>query len=200
MRPAYHAVFVSLTTGTLVFSFLLLSFRFWFRPKGPTMSALWRASDAIALYSAMFGVLMLLLAFGTGILLRPLEALLNSPITKNKILMSVLGIISWWSFLAVRVRSGPALWVAPGFIAHFAYVSALAGLIFLLSTNSIGGDLAGIPSGYEELAKALGFRTRLALYFPTWVNIVLWIVGLAAVGLGFVIRRSARDNRADDSL
>lgn len=150
MKAACHAIFTSLATGTLVLAFVLLTYRFWFRPRRPVLLAAWNASDAVALYSAVFGLLMLLVAFLSGLPLRPLEAHLNSPITMNKILLAVMSGVAWLAFLLVRIRSGPGLWDRSCLASHFAYVAALAGFLWLISTNSIGGDLVGIPSGYEK--------------------------------------------------
>lgn len=181
MKAGYHAILVALTTGTLVLSFLALSYRVWIRPRKPGGGAVWCSTDVVALYSAVFGTVMLFLAAGSGLMLRPMEALLNSPITKNKILSTVLAFVCWSSFLVLRLKVGPRLWELRGLVRHYAYVMALAGLVFVITTNSIGGDLAGIPSGYEQIAQAIGFRTRFALYFPTAMNVLLWVVGVAAL-------------------
>lgn len=181
MKAGYHAILVALTTGTLVLSFLALSYRVWIRPRKPGGGAVWGSTDVVAVYSAVFGTVMLLLAAGSGLMLRPMEALLNSPITKNKILCTVLALVCWSSFLVLRLKVGPRLWELPGLVRHYAYVMALAGLVFVITTNSIGGDLAGIPSGYEQIAQAVGFRTRFALYFPTAMNGLLWVIGVAAL-------------------
>lgn len=192
MNPGYHAMFVAFTTGTLVLAFLALTYRFWLRPRQPIAHAAWVAAEPVALYAALIGTVVLLMAIASGFALRPMEAFLNSPITKNKILTSYLTVVCWAAFLALRLRSGPSLWQR-GFSAHFAYVAALAGFVFLVTTNSIGGDISGIPSGYEQFAQSLGFRTRHALYFPTAVNVLLWLAGVSALVGGILIarRRSA---------
>jgi len=192
MKAGYHAILVALTTGTLVLSFLAMSYRVWIRPRKPGGGAVWCSTDVVAVYSAVFGTVMLLLAAGSGLMLRPMEALLNSPITKNKILCTVLALVCWSSFLVLRLKVGPRLWELRGFVRHYAYVMALAGLVFVVTTNSIGGDLAGIPSGYEQIAQAVGFRTRFALYFPTAMNVLLCVIGvttLASVLLRVRLRR-----------
>jgi hypothetical protein len=194
VNPAgYHAIFVGITTGMLVFAFIALAYRVWFsRPRGGAAQAAWDAADSVALYAALAGTAILALAIASGFVLRPLEAFLNSPITKNKILTAMLAIACWASFLAIRIKSGPMLW-RQGFTAHMAFIFAAAGFIFLVTTNSIGGDIAGIPSGYEQMAQAIGFRTRHATYFPTWINVVLWLVGIAALVGG--IMTAKRGNR-----
>lgn len=177
---AYHSILVSLATGSLVFAFLAIAYLFWLRPR-------WDSSEIvgmrlpISLYVTIFGIVMLLLSFSSGWLLRSPEALLNSPITKNKIIVSVLAIVCWIGFAVLRLKAGPDLLNRRDFRGHFAFVLALAGTLFLITTNSIGGDVGGIPSGYEEIGKALGFQTRHALYFPTWFNVIIVLIGVAAL-------------------
>jgi hypothetical protein len=190
MNPGYHAMYVGLTTGTLVLAFLALTYRVWYAPRGRLGQAIWDAADAVALYAALLGFVTLVLAMLSGLALRPMEAFLSSPITKNKILLAMLATVCWGSFLAIRLKAGPRLWdLQRGFISHYAYVMALAGFLYLISTNSIGGEIAGIPSGYERIAEAVGYRTRHAFYFPTLLNVVLLLGGAAALVAGIMVRR-----------
>lgn len=187
MNAGIHAIGVSLTTGTLVLAILALSFRFWIQPtrQDSVGSTIWKVSDNLALYSALFGTIILLFAIFSGFMLRPMDSFLFSPISKNKILTALLSFLCWLSFVGIRLRVGARLWNQKGFIAHFAYVMALLGFIFLITTNSIGGELGGIPSGYEQIAAFLGFRTRRTFYLPDWINIFSWIIGIASLGIGF---------------
>jgi hypothetical protein len=199
MKPAYHAIFVSLATGMLVFSFVSLTYRVWLRPyrvwllpsRGRIANASWDAdaADLAAFFTAALGTVFMIVAMSTGLMARPLEALLNSPITKNKILVTILAIVCWLGYLLIRSKAGPTLWERRDIVSHAGYVFALAGALFLLTVNSIGGDLAGIPSGYEEFAKAIGFRTRHALYFPTWFNALIVLSGLGLVAVALKVRR-----------
>jgi hypothetical protein len=180
--PAHHSILVSLATGSLILAFLAIAFRFWLRhERWDFTRTSGHAFGLIGFYAAMFGLVMLVLTFISGWFLRHPEALLNSPITKNKILVAVLSIVCWLGFIAIRLKAGPGLWAKRDLRGHVAFVLALAGVMFLVTTNSIGGDIGGIPSGYEEVGKALGFQTRHALYFPTWFNVLIVLAGVAAV-------------------
>ena len=187
MNSGIHAIGVSLTTGTLVLAILALSLRFWIQPNRQDSigSMIWKVSDNLALYSALFGTIILLFAIISGLMLRPMDAFLYSPISKNKILTASLSFLCWLSFIRIRLKVGARLWDQKGFIAHYAFVMALLGLIFLVTTNSIGGELSGIPSGYEQIAAFLGFRTRRTFYLADWINIFSWIIGMASLGVGF---------------
>lgn len=190
--PAYHSILVSLATGSLILAFLAITIRFWFRHDrwDPTRTA-GRAFGLVGFYAALFGLVMLGLTFASGWLLRDTEALLNSPITKNKIFVAALSIVCWIGFVAIRIKAGPGLWARRDTRGHTAFVLALAGVLFLVTTNSIGGDIGGIPSGYEVVGKALGFQTRHALYFPTWFNVLIVLAGIAAVVGAFRFRASS---------
>lgn len=180
--PAYHSILVSLATGSLILAFLAIAFRFWFQhERWDITRTAGRAFGLVGFYAALFGLAMLVLTFVSGWLLRHPEALLNSPITKNKILVAALSIVCWTGFVVIRIKAGPGLWAKRDVRGHVAFVLALGGVLFLVTTNSIGGDIGGIPSGYEELGKALGFRTRHAVYFPTWFNALIVLIGAAAV-------------------
>jgi uncharacterized membrane protein len=190
MIPAYHSMLVHLITAPLLITFFAVTFRFWLQPRSGPGLTLARACDPVAFYSSLFGMIVVLLTFVTGIMLRPLEAFLNSPISKNKIILALLTMLCWYAWMFLRLRLGRLIWDRSRFHAHFAYVMILAATLFLIATNSIGGQLAGNPSGYEMFAKALGYRTRQALYFPTVLNVALVVAGLAVlVGAVFAERR-----------
>jgi hypothetical protein len=181
MIPAYHSILVHLTTGPLIITFLAATYRLWLRPRSGIGMTVTRACDPIAFYSSLFGTVFAVLTFITGLLLRPMEAFLNSPITKNKIILALLAIVCWYAWLFLRLRLGSLIWDRSRFHAHFAYVMCFAATLFLVATNSIGGQLAGNPSGYEMFSKALGYRTRQALYFPTWLNMAFVLIGAAVL-------------------
>jgi hypothetical protein len=190
--PAYHSILVSLATGALILAFLAIAFRFWFNhERWDFTRTSGHAFGLVGFYAAMFGLVMLVLTFISGWFLRHPEALLNSPIAKNKILVAVLSIVCWTGFIVIRIKAGPDLWAKHDLRGHVAFVLALAGVMFLVTTNSIGGDIGGIPSGYEVVGKALGFQTRHALYFPTWFNVLIVLAGIAAVVGAFRFRASS---------
>ncbi len=189
--PAYHAIFVGLTTGVLAFSFLLVTFRFWVCPGGEVSQAVRHAADLGSLWSAGIGTALLAMATLTGLMTRPLPALFNSPITKNKMLLTALALVCWAGFVAVRAKTGEGVWTRRGLPGHSAWVLALAGFLYMITVNSIGGDLAGIPSGYEQFARAAGYRTRWALYYPTFFNVLLLVAGHAVL-IGALLHRRAR--------
>ena len=196
MKAAYHSILVHLATGPLVMAVVVATFYVWFPVRGDGILAKFRqASDSVVLYSVLFGAMMMGLAFVTGFLLIPAEAVLNSPITKNKITLSAFAMVFWCTWLVLRYRSGRQLWSLRGYVGHYAYLMLVAGTMSLVAVNSIGGDIAGRPSGYEALAATLGFQTRKTLYFPTWMNVLLLATGILALILAFVRRKNTKKTR-----
>jgi hypothetical protein len=88
MKPAYHSILVHLTAGPLIVTFLAATFRLWLQPRAGIGLTIGRACDPIAFYSSLFGTAVVIMTFITGLLLRPMEAFLNSPISKNQIVLS----------------------------------------------------------------------------------------------------------------
>jgi hypothetical protein len=189
MKPAFHSILVHMITGPLIVTFLAASFRFWLRPRSGIGLTVQRACDPIAFYSTLFGIIFVIFTFFTGLMLRPIEAFISSPIAKNKIVLALLTMTCWYAWFFLRLRMGGLIWDRSRFHAHFAYVMCLAATIFLVATNSIGGQLAGNPSGYEQFSQALGFRTRHALYFPTLLNVALVVIGIAVPAFAIFISR-----------
>ena len=72
-----------------------------------------------------------------------------------------------------------------------AYVTllALSGFAFGMITNSIGGDVAGNPSGFENIVRILGVETRYTFYLPTWLNGATFAAGIVALAVAFIARR-----------
>ncbi len=189
MKPGYHAMVAGLATGSLVLSFLALSVLFWIRPGNKRLAALINGFEPVSFYAGLFALITLLLSSVTGLLIWPLDASLNSPTTSNKIFAAAVSTLLWTVFLIARLKAGPDLWSRRDLGAHFAYVCALAGFAAMLVTAGIGGDIAGIPSGFLEVLEAVGFRIRYALYFPTLLNALLVAAGLAALVAGIYSSR-----------
>ena len=61
----------------------------------------------------------------------------------------------------------------------------LGGFAFLIFTASIGGDLAGKPSGFEQLARAV-VETRRTFGFPIGVSVLLILVGIGLPLVAFI--------------
>ncbi|MFU8839502.1 MAG: hypothetical protein ACNA8R_02130 [Nitriliruptoraceae bacterium] len=199
MNPAFHSIVVHVLTGTLIFgtgaAVALFALRFSvlarFRYLAP-------AADMAALFAIWIGTLVSLAAMVTGAAIHSLEASLNSPVIRNKISSGILLIVSYGLFLFLRHRIGPRLW-NNDLMAGFAAFLTAAGLHWNIVTNSIGGTVAGVPSGYENIVRFSGVETRFTYYLPSWTLLLIAAVGVGMLVLAFTDRRS-KDGVADDAL
>jgi hypothetical protein len=187
MRPAYHSIVVSLVTGLFFFAMLAVLLRLVLRWQGKDDSPLAVAADRAALAAAGLGVALTVVGIVTGFTIWPLEATLRSSLMKNKILTAFLVLAFWGSYFAVRLRRGPEMWHSMA-MSVYAFMLAASGFAFGLITNSIGGDAAGNPSGFEGIVRIFGVETRSTFYLPTWLNLAIIVLGIAAVVIAFTGR------------
>lgn len=191
MRPAYHSIIVSLVTGLFFFALVAVALRVLLRFQGKDDSPLATYADRAAIGAASLAVTLTVVGIISGFLLQPLEATLRSSLMKNKILSSFLIIAFWGAYLAVRIKRGPDMWRSPA-MAIYAGMLAISGFVFGMITNSIGGDVAGNSSGFENVIRIFGVETRSTFYLPTWLNLVIIGIGIVALVVGYTGRGSAR--------
>ncbi len=176
---ALHTILVEMTTGMLVLSTLAIFALTWQvcfskRTTGKYLDAL----DGIALFGASIGTVALIFAIITGYRQWPVEALMNGTIAKNKIFTGYMALSFWGAFLAVRLSAGKSLWNRRG-LSIFSMFLGFAGFLYIVFTASIGGTLAGKPSGFEEIARTI-VETRETFVLPIGVNVMLILLGIAA--------------------
>lgn len=198
MRPAYHSIVVSLVTGLFFFALAAVALRLVLRFTGKDDSPLATYADRAAIGAASLALALTFVGIVSGFLLQPLEATLRSSLMKNKILSSFLIIAFWGAYLAVRLRRGPHMWSNPA-MAIYAGMLAISGFTFGMITNSIGGDVAGNSSGFENIIRVFGVETRSTFYLPTWLNLVIIGLGILALVIGFTGRSSANTDELEST-
>ncbi len=175
---AFHTIMVEMTTGMLVLAVLAILVRVWVSfVGGDRYQRLGDYADSTALFGAAVGLPMIALAIITGFQQWPLEAFLNSVIARNKIFTAIVAFGFWAAFLLVRLAAGRRLWASKP-LAVYALVMGLGGFAYLVFTASIGGDLAGKPSGFEELVRTF-VETRRTFLLPVAANVMLIVAGVA---------------------
>jgi len=174
---AIHTIIVEMTTGMLVLAtvavVILTGLAFG---SSERRHRLREAADAVVLFGTGIGTPMILLAIISGFRQWPVEALLHGAIIQNKIFASIIALCFWGAFLLFRLAGGRQVWERPG-PALYALALALGGFIYLVFTASIGGSLAGKPSGFEELAR-LFIETRRTFVLPMTVSVLLAAAGV----------------------
>jgi len=176
---ALHTIIVEMTTGMLVLTTLAIFALTWqVCFSGRTTGKYLDALDGVVLFGASIGTLALVFAIITGYRQWPVEAFMTGTIAKNKIFTSYMALGFWTAFLAVRLSAGKALWSRKG-LSIFSMILGLGGFLNIIFTASIGGTLAGKPSGFEELVRVI-VETRETFVLPIGVNILLILLGIAA--------------------
>lgn len=178
---AYHMLAIFFPIALLDTAFLFILVRAF--SDGPLAR---RLETAIAplLY---LGVLAGVVAWVLGLLSWPYSALTASPLGRNHMLMASWT-LAYWFVLAVLVwRLGPALW--SGAARWAMLVFGFVGVALLMITGTLGGSLAGDPSGFGDLVRLAGWEVYTTFYVP---DAILWLVILASavlVGIGLWGRR-----------
>ena len=119
----------------------------------------------------------------TGLLAWSPQAIMASPLGRNKLafalwLVTCWGVLSWLHF-----RHGEALF-EPGLRLLTATLGIL-GVVLLLITATQGGLLAGVSAGVPDLLRAMGFEVYTTLRQPWWSLLVL----LSVVAALFTLAR-----------
>ena len=199
MPPAFHSMVVHLLTGLFFAAAIAVVARLFLQWRGTDESSpLAVASDYAGWFTGMAGLLFSVGGFGTGFFIWGLEASVNSPVIRNKILASLVLLLTWGLFSWLRGRYGPQLWRNVPLALFYTFL-ALIGNHWILVTNSIGGDVAGVPSGYEAIPQLTGVETRFTYYLPTWMIATMIVVAIGLVVFALMDRRrgSATDEEPD---
>lgn len=182
-RQAFHAIAAALTTGMLALVFFAVLAALFAAVRADRYRRLATYADGAAILGASLGMLFLLAALVTGFAQWPWEAYLHSPIGKNKIFTALVALMFWAGFLWLRWKAGDQLWRDRRLVALSTFL-ALGGFAYIVFTNSIGGHIAGIPSGFERLVMEVGIETRRTFILPAWVSALLILLGLAGLAWG----------------
>ncbi len=175
---AMHTIAVEMTTGMLVLSTMAIVILACQTCFGEGNYEKYRgALDAVALLGASVGTLILIAAIVTGYRQWPIEAFMNGTIAKNKIFTGYMALAFWGAFVGVRLAAGKGLWDRKD-LSALSLVLGLGGFAYIVFTASIGGTLAGKPSGFEEIVRRF-VETRETFILPTTVNILLILLGVA---------------------
>lgn len=130
------------------------------------------------------------ITIASGLLVWPLEAAFNSPLTRNHILTALwsLGVFVMLTVMVWRAGStafdGVRRWVL--------VVLALTGMSIFATTGTIGGHLVGATTEFSEVLKLFGWDVYNTFYVPTWVVGALVLIGLICAVTGLVSQRSTR--------
>jgi hypothetical protein len=177
---AFHAVTVELHSGMLAlaaFCIVLMLFAAFykrtFKNRGKKFGGfLKKASvyaEPTAYLAAIGGVIGMILSSITGYLIvagmynTPSEALINSPPTMNKIMVSMIALELWIAFVVVRSWYGKRMWNIKSLAATYLFIGVIA-FGFTMIAGSMGGHMTGKGSILDPMLQFLGIS-----YNNTWV-------------------------------
>lgn len=147
-----------------------------------------RSADRILAPLLLLAGVLGALGFAAGLLVWPIEAVTNSPLARNHLIMAAWSLAYWVLLGTVRWVGGEAVWQG---LWRWSMLG-LAGLGMALQTvtGTLGGYLAGNPSAVSEVLRLLGWEVFTTLYLPWWMLAVVGLAAIALVALGVAGRRS----------
>jgi uncharacterized membrane protein len=180
---AYHAMLVHFplalwTTAALVILIRALS-------DGPFA----RACDRVLTPLLLLGVLTGALAFGVGFLVRPIEAITESPMGRNHLLLASWTLAYWTLVLVTRWRLGERAWFGASRWIMLGIAALGAGLLTI--TGNLGGLLTvtGNATAVTALLRSLGWEVYTTFYVPDVVLVLIVAAAGAMVVVALVGRK-----------
>ena len=126
-------------------------------------------------------------AFASGLLIWPNEAIVSSPMGRNKLLMAAWMLAAWSIVTALRLRGGPEVWERGGRWPMLGM--GLVGGTLLATTGTLGGYLLGSPSRFSDALRMLGWDVYHTFFAPTWA------LGIAVVAAVIILALAVTLNR-----
>jgi hypothetical protein len=187
---ALHSVTIELHGGMLTLAFICIAIKvidiLWGRFLGDKGGFLRRIlikaseySSPTILLAAIGGVIGLLLSAYTGASLVPAGTLSTSPITLNKVMVTVVAVQLWTFMIVFNLSFGEKAWDGRN-RRLIMVLSGGLGYFFSITGGSIGGTMAGKVSIMEPLWEFLGVDLH-----ASWIlsmEILYIIVGIVSVG------------------
>jgi hypothetical protein len=196
---ALHSVTIELHGGMLTLAFVCIAIKvidiLWGRFLGEKGGFLRRIlikaseySTPTILLAAIGGVIGLLLSAYTGASLVPEGTLATSPITLNKVMVTVAAVQLWCLLIVFYLIYGEKSWEGRNRKLVMIFSGGL-GYLFSITGGSIGGTMAGKVSIMEPLWEFLGVDLHASWIFsPELLYIILAAVSI--IGILLVIYTS----------
>lgn len=127
--------------------------------------------------------------FAAGLLIWPSEAVVSSPIGRNKLLMASWMLAAWSVVAALRLRGGAQVWERGGRWPMLGM--GLVGGVLLATTGTLGGYLLGSPSRFSDVLRLLGWDVYHTFFAPHWALGVSVAVALLLLVLAILPARQA---------
>ncbi len=177
MTPIHHMM-AHFPMALLFVALLIILARFFFDT--PAVRQIESALPFLLILGVAGGVA----AFVSGLLIWPTEAVISSPMGRNKLLMAVWMLAAWSVVTLLRLRGGSALWEHGG--RWPLVVMSLTGGALLAITGTLGGYLLGSPSRFSDGLRAIGWDVYHTYFAPNWALGVAVALALVIIGIGLM--------------
>jgi len=177
----YHLLFIVFPIALWNIAFLFILVRVF------SDGMLARRLETAIVPLIFLGTLAGAVAYGLGLLVWPYSALTASPLGRNHLLMASWTLGYWTVLWVLAWRLGEAIWVGASRWIMLG-LSAL-GVVLVTITGTLGGSLAGNPSGVSDLLRSAGWEVYTTFYVPDLILGFIVVASLALLGLGYWGRR-----------
>ncbi len=199
---ALHAFTVELHSGFLTLAIIgivltaLAQIAISFRESVPRLAgAAYKTRgylEAAGFVAAIAGVVALIISAITGLGAWSPDALADSMITRNKIVLSSLALVAWIWVVAIRFKLGRSLWTCPWSTAAYT-ILALVAMSFTGMTGSLGAHLTQGGSWLDPFWDFIGFNpANVDLLLSLQVATIIAIISLFVILALLLISRLSR--------
>jgi hypothetical protein len=145
-------------------------------------------TDAAAFAAILIGIVTIFISAFTGSESESSEVLLNDPILRNKIMLTVFALVTWMGVAGFRAKFGRKLWTNP-FMSGSYTLLAIIGMTFIGSTGSLGAQIVQGESVLDFFWKLLPFDITQDLFLTLDWSLAIGLGGLLVIVFGLLIVR-----------
>jgi hypothetical protein len=144
-------------------------------------------TDAAAYVSVLIGIVTIIISALTGSESET-SALLNDPIVRNKIELTVFALIIWIGVAIFRAKFGRKLWTNPFMSGSYTFL-AIIGMVFIGTVGSLGAHITQGESVLDSFWGLLPFDITQDLSFSLYWSLAIGLGGLIAIVFSLLIAR-----------
>jgi len=140
------------------------------------------AADRVLAPILWLGCAIGVLAYVSGLLVWPIEAIISTPMGRNHILAATWSLAYWVLIALLRQRVGEVIW--QGYRRWLMLFLGALGAMLLAVAGTLGGHLTGSATALSELLRLLGWEVYTTFYMPGWMIVVTFIAGVVMMIIG----------------
>lgn len=146
--------------------------------------------EATGYVGAIAGLIGLLLSAYTGMYAWPQDVLLEDPVVRNKIMLTVFSMAFWIGIVYIRTRFGRGLWTCP-MMAGLYVLLTVGGFAFVATTGSMGAHLSTAGGSIlDPVWNAIHLDITKTITIPTVVAAAIAIASVVAFIIALAVSRN----------